>query len=212
MVQENVFDEYIWVDNNWEIIGSTQIDLTGYATETWVTAQISDFLTESEITNLVNTALANYYTKGQVDSLLSNKADRSLLDNYVTDVQINETSIKSSGVANIPYATGSQAGVVKVSFENTNAPLYRDNQGNIKIGRPDNLEIDAKTQDKAILCSNYDYAVKVGVTTNTNTLTSAEKQQAQSWLGFVTLTQAQYDALVQAGTVDSGTYYYIIEE
>ena len=30
--------------------------------------------------------------------------------------------------------------------------------------------------------------------------------------GHVTLTQTEYDALVEAGTVDENTYYYIKEE
>ena len=48
----NVKDEYITIEVNngydWEKIGSTAIDLTGYATETWVNTQISDFLTDTE--------------------------------------------------------------------------------------------------------------------------------------------------------------------
>ena len=32
----NVYDEYLYVDNNWEKIGSTAVDLTGYATQTYV--------------------------------------------------------------------------------------------------------------------------------------------------------------------------------
>lgn len=56
---QNVKDEYIWV-NNWEQIGSTQVDLTGYATESWVNTQISGFLTQSQIQALINTALSGY--------------------------------------------------------------------------------------------------------------------------------------------------------
>lgn len=32
--QENIFDEYIWVDNQWELIGTTEVDLSNYATLT----------------------------------------------------------------------------------------------------------------------------------------------------------------------------------
>lgn len=32
----NVYDEYLYVNNNWEKIGSTAVDLTGYATQTYV--------------------------------------------------------------------------------------------------------------------------------------------------------------------------------
>lgn len=57
---QNVKDEYIWVNNSWEQIGSTQIDLTGYATENWVNTQISGFLTQTQIQALINTALSEY--------------------------------------------------------------------------------------------------------------------------------------------------------
>lgn len=57
---QNVKDEYIWVNNSWEQIGSTQIDLTGYATENWVNTQISEFLTQTQIQALINTALSEY--------------------------------------------------------------------------------------------------------------------------------------------------------
>lgn len=63
----NVKDEYITIEVNngydWEKIGSTAIDLTGYATESWVNTQISDFLTDTEIQQLINTAVNVKYTK-----------------------------------------------------------------------------------------------------------------------------------------------------
>lgn len=42
----NSYDEYLYIDNAWEHIGSTEVDLTGYATEQWVNNQflsISNF-------------------------------------------------------------------------------------------------------------------------------------------------------------------------
>ncbi len=32
----NLYNEYIYVDSKWELLGSQNVDLTGYATETWV--------------------------------------------------------------------------------------------------------------------------------------------------------------------------------
>jgi len=55
----DVHDEYLWISDTWELIGSTAVDLTGYATETWVNTQISDFLTETEINNAITTAFTN---------------------------------------------------------------------------------------------------------------------------------------------------------
>ena len=71
----NIYDEYIYINNAYEKIGSTDIDLTGYATESWVNQQIANFLTQSQIQSLINTALTNYYTKTETDTLLEDKAD-----------------------------------------------------------------------------------------------------------------------------------------
>lgn len=72
----NIYDEYIYINNAYEKIGSTDVDLTGYATETWVNTQIANFLTQSQIESLITTALANYDTSAQVDAKLANKVDK----------------------------------------------------------------------------------------------------------------------------------------
>ena len=74
---QDIYNEYLWINNSWELIGSTQIDLTGYATETWVNNQIKDFLNEAQVTEIVNNSLTSYYTKTQTDDLLKGKANTS---------------------------------------------------------------------------------------------------------------------------------------
>lgn len=39
---QNVYNEYMCIDGTWELIGDTAVDLTGYATETYVTNAIKD--------------------------------------------------------------------------------------------------------------------------------------------------------------------------
>lgn len=73
----DIYNEYIWINNAWELIGSTQVDLTGYATETWVNNQIKDFLNEAQVTEIINNSLTSYYTKTQTDDLLKGKANTS---------------------------------------------------------------------------------------------------------------------------------------
>jgi hypothetical protein len=124
--KDDIYNEYIWVNNAWELIGSTQIDLTGYATEDWVNTQIANFLTESQITQLINNSLANYYTQEQVNNLLDNKADKSSiptktsdltndsgyitksvdnLDNYYTETEINSLLGNKANTSDIPTKT-----------------------------------------------------------------------------------------------------------
>lgn len=115
-------------------------------------------------------------------------------------------------VTNTDYATSSVAGVVKVS----NSYGTDIGSGIIRTKKATDYQLSSKANDYCpVVSSNLDYAVKIGVTTNENTLTDTEKTNACTWLGtgkMVTLTQAQYDALVSGGTVDADTYYFIPEE
>lgn len=95
-------------------------------------------------------------------------------------------------VKNTDYATSLKAGVLKAS---TTFGVNVATNGFIAIICATTNEIDEKTNIyKPITPSNLDYAVKSVVG------------------GHVTLTQAEYDALVEEGTVNENTFYYIKEE
>lgn len=108
------------------------------------------------------------------------------------------------------YATSAKGGVVRTG---SNLGILINQNGNPYIDYAQNADISAKTSyRKPIVPAQLDYAVKVGVTTNTNTLTDSEKTNACAWLGtgkMVTISQADYDALA---TKDADTYYFIPEE
>lgn len=61
------YDEYLYVNNNWEQVGSTDIDLSSYATQTWV--ENKGYLTQHQ-------DLSGYQTK--IDS--NNKLSSDLID------------------------------------------------------------------------------------------------------------------------------------
>lgn len=104
----DIYNEYIWVNNTWELIGSTQVDLTGYATQDWVNNQIKDFLNEIQVTQIVNNSLTNYYTKTEtynqteINNLLSNKADISDIPTKTGDLTNN-----GDGTTGSKYITNS---------------------------------------------------------------------------------------------------------
>jgi len=108
---QNVKDEYIWVNNSWEQIGSTQADLTGYATESWVNTQISGFLTQTQIQALINTALSEYtetdptvpsHVKSITQTDITNWNNKQAALVSGTNIKtINNESILGSGNINI---------------------------------------------------------------------------------------------------------------
>lgn len=60
---QNVYNEYMYINDAWELIGDTAVDLTGYATETYVTNAIKDKADKA-------TTLAGY---GITDAVLSSE-------------------------------------------------------------------------------------------------------------------------------------------
>lgn len=123
--ENDVYNEYIWIDNTWELIGTTQIDLTGYATETWVSQQISGFLSQAQIENLINTALASYYNKTQIDGFLNGKQDlidseHKLNSSLVDDTNSTNKFVSASEKAQIAGAEQSSNKVTSISSSSTN--------------------------------------------------------------------------------------------
>lgn len=101
-------------------------------------------------------------------------------DITVTDVQVNGTSILNDGVANIPYASTSNWGVVKVV---SNYGINTNSNGQLHIINPSDAQITGKSGFIAITCSTMDKALKNSITTNSIELTDDEKTSACNWLG-----------------------------
>lgn len=55
-MEQDIYNEYIWVDNKFEKIGNTavEVDLSGYATKEYVTTQLSDYTTNSNLQTELN--------------------------------------------------------------------------------------------------------------------------------------------------------------
>ncbi len=83
---QNLYTEYIYVNNAWEKLGTQTVDLTGYATQTWVNSQIADFLTANEISYAISTALNNYYNKSEIDGLLEGKVNIGTFNDLADEV------------------------------------------------------------------------------------------------------------------------------
>jgi hypothetical protein len=63
-----VYDEYVYINNAWVKIGTTDMDLSGYMTTAAFSLAIADYYTKAEI----DAMLADYYTKDEIDDILEN--------------------------------------------------------------------------------------------------------------------------------------------
>lgn len=109
----NVYDEYIWVDNAWEKIGSTDIDLSGYVTIQQLNTALADYMT----TSTFNAAIANYYNKSEINSQMAAKVDVEEGKGLSTNDYTNTEKDKLATVS---------ANAKKVSASNINGNIQID--------------------------------------------------------------------------------------
>jgi len=123
------YDEYVYINNAWVKIGTTDLDLSQYVTNDALTLRFADYYTKAEIdTLLAQYALKdNVYDKDAVDALLDAKQDSLTFDNAPTKNSNNV--VKSGGI----YSTVDN--VYKMMGENgTKNLLPSSNSSGTRLG------------------------------------------------------------------------------
>ena len=102
----------------------------------------------------------------------------------VKDVQVAGTSVLADGVANVPIASMTKPGVIKVASAQISG-MYIENDGLCYISYATHPEIDSRTaQRKTIVCYNLDYAVKAAMCDGKGAAwTNAEQKAARERMG-----------------------------
>lgn len=109
---QNVKDEYIWLSNKWEKIGSTSIDLSQYYTKTEsdnrfvLKTSIVDYLTKTEASNIYQTKNDAATEKSRVDTELDKKVSNTEFETEKSRVDIELTTIKTD-ISNLKNKTNS---------------------------------------------------------------------------------------------------------
>lgn len=127
-------------------------------------------------------------------------------------------------IKNTDYATSSKAGVVKTNSQygttmsNDQIVIEPAPYSNVKLGSQARQPITTSIQHQATFFGLAKASGDTTQSTSSNPVgayTNEAKTAIKRMLGVseqVALTQSEYDALVEAGTVDENTYYYIKEE
>lgn len=199
--QGNMYDEYIYVENAWEKLGTQTINLSGYYTAAEVDALLSGlsvsghthddrYYTETEIDGKVqeiNSAIAGkaasnhthddrYYTETEIDNKLSEKSNTGH-----SHVQSDITGLDSA-LAGKADANHNHSGVY--------APA-------------------SHTHTKSQITDLANAVASTNGSGGSAGLMSANDKEKLDKINIVVLTQAQYDAIASP---DSGTLYLIPEE
>lgn len=100
--QQDVYDEFICLDNTttpatWEKIGTTEIDLSDYVTDTELTTILNDYVTSSGL----STILANYATTSAMTTALADKVDKVSGKGLSTEDYTTAEKTKVNGLATV---------------------------------------------------------------------------------------------------------------
>lgn len=176
--------------NNTSILGSGNISITAQTSWGSITGTLSD---QTDLKNALDAKYdasnPNGYTSnvGTVTSVnnvspVNGNVSLSIPSVPLEGVQINGTDLTiTNKKVNIPLAGTNTIGVAKA---NAAYGVY-NNSGTLTISKATDAQVTAKTnQYRPLVPYNIDLAVKTGITTNTLTLTDAEKTSAKNWLGI----------------------------
>lgn len=79
----NNYDEYMWINNAYELIGNTEVDLTDYYNKTQVDTALNG--KANTATSLSGYGITDAYTKTEVDTALSGKSGTVVVEKLTDD-------------------------------------------------------------------------------------------------------------------------------
>ena len=159
---QDIYDEYIRVEDKWELIGNTDIDLSGYATtqamnaaiqaavadmatQTWVTGQLGSYATTEALTSgLAGKADTATVTgidgrlktaEGEIDTLQSDVATK--LDQNAVDARIAAATIQAAQVSGKVASAAQADNASKVSNALTAGEKTFDGSAAVEITAED---------------------------------------------------------------------------
>ena len=195
----NAYDEYVYINNAWEKIGDTDIDLSDYVTDEELTTALQNYVT----TSAFQTAIANYYTKTETDNLLSNKVDKvsgkglstndydntakGIVDGVTTALAGKVDKVNGKGLSTEDYTTAEKTKLAAISDE-ANKVTSSSTNGHINIDGVDTTVYDDTAVTTAISGLNENVEdIQDELSTDTSTVegnpinfTTKSSQTAQS--------------------------------
>lgn len=179
----DVYDEYIYINSKWEMVGNTQIDLSDYALKSELPTKVSELsndsgyltsFTESDPTvpSWAKASTKPSYTAAEVGALPndthipSTTAELTNDAGFITgnevpvqDVQVAGTSVVGSeGVAAIPTGGYNRIGVFKLSANSSTGGLATDSTGVVYIDRATESIVKTGTNRFRPVTPDYQHA------------------------------------------------------
>lgn len=177
--EEDYYDEYLYVEGKAEHIGSTKLDLSGYAKTTAMTSAIATAKTEA-----INTAATTAQAKADA-------AKTAAITAAATDAQSKADAAKTAAISTAATDAQSKADTAKTAAISAAAT---DAQGKANTAKSE--AISAAASDATTKANNA----------KSSAVSDAKSYADNTFAQVVTLTQAEYDAL---GAKNTKTIYVI---
>ena len=128
----DLYTEYIYVNGAWEPLGSQRVDLTGYATETWVIGKLNDYQPKGE-----------YLTQGNLDAAVEDALEKANESGEFDGVGI---------AAIITSRTPNEKGEIEIAIKLTDGQIHKFA---VKYGADGNGIASAVMNDDYTLTLNF---------------------------------------------------------
>ena len=159
---QNLYTEYIHVNNAWECLGKQTVDLSGYALKADIPTKFSDLLNDSGFLTNTVTNLVNYYTKTESDNKYQAKGSYAL----------------KSEIPSVPVqSVNGKTGAVQLSASDVGArpSTWTPSKSDVGLGNVDNVKQYSASNPPPYPVTSVNGktgAVTVSVPTKTSQLTN----------------------------------------
>lgn len=206
----DIFDEYLWVDNDWEHIGSTDIDLSNYYTKAQVDSKIPPFFTLTLNNNIPDTSsdITDQTSKNNASALIN-----TLYQNNIAQCIVYVSG--SSTSANSQKYIYKLAAPITVTTGTNNFYFYSDptsHNGEFKIYYNRDMLISGTWTEGVFTCTairlNEGMVVDVINYAKKNTAQTFSAKQTFSVLPESSVVPTTDDQLVNKKYVDDNSIQY----
>ena len=217
----NVYLEYLWINEAFELIGSTEVDLSGYAKTSEVDDKISNIKIPTKLSELTDDSTHRLVTDAQRkawDGKVNKVDGKGLSTNDYTDEDKN----KLNGIDLSKYVTDEKfTGVTNEALGKSDAALQRSDAALQKssvneeyINQVDTKANDAR--DNAKKASSHAAANSARIDAVVSKVKEelskkADKTEIVDFKRCIVLTQTEYAALSNTDKNRADTLYFIKE-
>lgn len=227
----NVYLEYLWLDK-WEIIGSTEVDLSGYLkTETFeemrvtigenIQHDLDKMIYKSQITDLYGVSDSTTVPSSKalfdgltiMEEIIGDKVDKVEGKGLSTNDYTNEDKAKLDGIDLSKYVTDEKfTSVTNEALVKADDALQKSGENEAKIQEVDKKAIDAIESVKKVSsrAAANDVRIDAVVSKVKEGLSKkADKSEIVDFKRCIVLTQAEYDNLSTDEKNRADTLYFI---